>query len=239
MRTVGVPQRATQLAAALGRACQLAPAAAATSDPGVSGDWPAAAAAAACFLAPAPGVPSCAFLIGPSSTCAAREAKFREESDSWALAASGLTQQTRRTFELPHRLSCSTCAAGARREAGWHSRWGVRCQHRSSVYAVLTEWHTADHTRHASITSRSTGTVHQQQTGSSTPTCVSLLLRYGTCPFLLCSEAMTSPSADRLLLMACASLSCCPATSLLAMRSEPAGVGECVWEGSREGPAGT
>ena len=57
------------------------------------------------------------------------------------------------------------------------------------------------------------------------PTCVSLLLRYGTCPLLLCSEAMTSPRADRLLLMACASFSCCPATSLRAMRSEPAGRG--------------
>ena len=38
-----------------------------------------------------------------------------------------------------------------------------------------------------------------------------------------------SPSADRLLLMACASLSCCPVTSERSTRSDPAGQGGSAW----------
>jgi hypothetical protein len=52
--------------------------------------------------------------------------------------------------------------------------------------------------------------------------CVSLLLRKGMCAPRRCRAAMTSPSALRLLLMACASFSCCPVTSDLSTRSEPA-----------------
>ena len=43
---------------------------------------------------------------------------------------------------------------------------------------------------------------------------VSLWLRYGMCTASLASALITSPSADRLLLMACASLSCSPALLL-------------------------
>ena len=45
------------------------------------------------------------FLMGPSSTCAALDAKLSEESDSWAEANSGDTQHTSSTLLLPHRES--------------------------------------------------------------------------------------------------------------------------------------
>lgn len=55
----------------------------------------------------------------------------------------------------------------------------------------------------------------------ATPTCVSLLFLKGMWALLRCSAAMTSPSELRLLLIAWASFSCCPATSDLSTRSEP------------------
>mmetsp|Transcript_17655 Transcript_17655/g.57727 ORF Transcript_17655/g.57727 Transcript_17655/m.57727 type:complete len:332 (+) Transcript_17655:1297-2292(+) len=52
--------------------------------------------------------------------------------------------------------------------------------------------------------------------------CVSFEFRNGTCPFREVRLAMTSPSAERLLLMCRASLSRSPSASVLLRRSEPA-----------------
>ena len=64
--------------------------------------------------------------------------------------------------------------------------------------------------------------LHARGRAARRPTCVSLELRKGMCGPLRCSAATTSPSALRLRLIACASLSCSPAASLRPTRSDPA-----------------
>jgi hypothetical protein len=56
---------------------------------------------------------------------------------------------------------------------------------------------------------------------------VSLEFRKGTNLALLSKASITSPNADKLLLMCCASLSCCPAASLCFTRSDPARSTRC------------
>ena len=62
---------------------------------------------------------------------------------------------------------------------------------------------------------------------------VSLWLRYGMCPLLVARAEMTSPSAERDLLMDCASFSCSPADLLFFTRSEPARSTKESWREAR------
>lgn len=79
------------------------PAGAAEAALGVPGLLPAAGA-----VVPLPSL-SAVLRAWPSSTCAAREAKFREDSVSLADCASGDRLHTSSTFEVPDSASWSTC----------------------------------------------------------------------------------------------------------------------------------
>lgn len=75
-------------------------------------------------------VASIPFATVAPPTCAARLAKLREDSVSWAEVDSGDRLQTSSTLLLPHRLSCSTCRDGGRGEGGpggsnWKQAKGV------------------------------------------------------------------------------------------------------------------
>ena len=64
--------------------------------------------------------------------------------------------------------------------------------------------------------------VFESPPSESESRCVSFELRKGTCASFFCSAAITSPSAERLLLMFCASVSACPSTPDFLGRSLPA-----------------